>query len=158
MSKHEIPDDAGNPQIPPLQIPPSLLAKLKQQSGQDDTPVYRVGRDGEGHLEKPGAPTEVPEGDLRPLLDGIEKMSTQLRQTVDSMPEARTEDFRIPAEILDTSTRLALVHAGNAIDYALRRVEDISRTARITRLRSELAHEMKAAGLEGDPNSGMTPA
>jgi hypothetical protein len=33
----------------------------------------------------------------------------------------------------------------------VRRVEDIGRERRIMKLRSELAYEMKAAGLEGDP-------
>ena len=64
-----------------------------------------------------------------------------------------TTDFDgvILPEKFDLPTRLAIIHAGNAIDYAVRRVEDIGRERRIHKLRSDLASEMRAAGLEGDP-------
>lgn len=148
MSKHE--GEYRPTEAPP--IPESLLRKLEQQR-QPETPVYRVGADGTGRLEKPTDSVAMPHdpgGDLMPLLMGIQQLSEDLLKSVDSIPDIMDGE-KMRAEKLDLSTRLAIVHAGNAIDYATRRVEDIARSARIVKLRTDLAHEMRRAGLEGDP-------
>lgn len=152
----EVPDDAADPKPP--QLPPSLLAKLKGQSAQPETPIYRVGRDGTGRLETPTEATTPARdaGDLTVLVMAVQQMADDLCKAVDAVPDA-TKDGKLTAEAFDLSTRLAIVHAGNAIDYAVRRVQDIGRERRIMKLRRELAHEMKAAGLEGDPRDGATP-
>jgi hypothetical protein len=152
MAKHDLPDDAGNPQIP--ELPESLRRKLEQA---EQTPVYRVNRDGVGRLETPTNATQPdPDdlanvgGDLIPLLMGVQQLAEDLWKAVDAVPDLK-QDGVIQPEKFDLSTRLAIIHAGTAVDYAVRRVEDIGRERRIMKLRSELAYEMKAAGLEGDP-------
>lgn len=146
MARHEVPE-----------LPESLRRKLEQGEANR---VYRVDSSGQGRLE---TPTEVTtpgsdvDGDLIPLLMGVQRMADDLCKAVDNVPDLKNDGVIAPDKF-DLSTRLAIVHAGNAIDYAVRRVEDIGRERRIMKLRSELAHEMKAAGLEGDPRDGMTPA
>jgi hypothetical protein len=154
VSKHE--GEYQPTEVPP--IPESLRRRLEQQA-QPETPVYRVGQDGTGRLEKPTNGVAMPHdpgGDLMPLLMGIQQLAEDLWKSVDSIPDIVDGDGKMRAERLDLSTRLAIVHAGNAIDYASRRVEDIARSARIVKLRSDLAHEMRRAGLEGDPATGVT--
>jgi hypothetical protein len=158
MARHELPDDSGNPQIP--ELPESLRRKLEQA---EQTPIYRVDKSGQGRLESPTAATSPDVdnldnlgGDLMPLIMGVQQLCDDLIKAVDGIPDVK-QDGVIQPEKLDLSTRLAIIHAGNAIDYAVRRVEDIGRERRILKLRSELAHEMRAGGLQGDPANGMTP-
>jgi hypothetical protein len=120
---------------------------------------YQVNKDGTGQLVR--ETVDLPGGqDILEVLDALIVMATDLRAAAEGIPgyakyltapEGEPSRAIIPAEKFDASTRLAFVTAGNALDYALRLIEDIGRRERINDYRAKLAAEMRRAGLEGDP-------
>lgn len=124
------------------------MPKHEAQDGNSGPPpekVYQVGKDGSGHVTEKGE-------DLGEVISAIVTMADTLKNAVANIPDIyEMGSFRIPPEKFDASTRLAFVGAGNALDYAIRLVEDRGRTARIKKLRRQLSDEMRAAGLTGDP-------
>lgn len=113
------------------------------EAGPPPKKVFTVHKDGTGTVDAEGE-------DLMEVIQAIVKMAINLETTVKSVPDVFVNN-KIPPEKFDASTRLAFVAAGNALDYAIRLVEELGRTGRIRKLRRQLAEEMRAAGLTGDP-------
>lgn len=117
-----------------------------------------------GHpRHKPPTPRDV-ENAAKATVAEREDLGDIIRALVDLANELHTEFFNVPGAAddggfvdpknFDAATRLAFVSCGNALDYAIRLVSEKGRAERILRLRRELAEEMRAAGLTGDPLDG----
>jgi hypothetical protein len=89
--------------------------------------------------------------DLGEVVRGIVDLAAELSEAFYAVPDVTREDFTVDPEKFDTATRYALVACGNALDYAIRLFTEKGRGMRIIKLRKELAEEMRAAGMTGDP-------
>lgn len=120
-------------------------------------PKYRA------HPEQPTPPAEVNQEasarlpDLGDLIRGIGELASELHQVFFSVPDVADESGRVDPEKFDAATQQAFITAGNTLDYAVRLVSEKRGHKRILQLRKELAEEMRALGLTGDPLDGESP-
>lgn len=103
------------------------------------------------------AATVADSDDLTDVIHALVRLAEQLLDSFLNIPGIMEDDGKIKPEKFDAATRLAFVSAGNALDYAKRLVDEKGSAARILKLRKELAEEMQAAGLTGDPADGESP-
>lgn len=140
MAKHE------NPQRPPEVFYPAGHPKHRPQAGE------RVNQ------EAPADAAPAPE-DLGDVIRAIGDLSAELHGEFFNIPGLAEPGGRVDPEKFDGATRYAFVACGNALDYAIRLVKERGSSERIMKLRRELAEEMRAAGITGDPGvAPMTPA
>lgn len=106
----------------------------------------------------PQASVQSPSGaqDLGEIIRGIQDLAQELADAFFAVPGITDNQMRVDPEKFDTATRYAFVACGNALDYAIRLVTEKGRALRILKLRRELADEMRAAGITGDP-TGESP-
>jgi hypothetical protein len=152
MGKHE------NPQRPAPIYRPAEAAQLptrfplpgpiKQNYKQAVT---------EGGKEPDQAATVADKEDLGDVIRAITDMSNELWEEFFNIPGLAEDSGRVDPEKFDGATRYAFVSAGNALDYAIRLVKEKGSAARIRKLRKELADEMRAAGMTGDPDGESPP-
>lgn len=104
------------------------------------------------------AKASVEEEDLGDVIRAIVDLANELHDEFFNVPEVADDTARVDPKKFDAATRLAFVSCGNALDYGIRLVREKGRAERIRRLRRELAEEMRAAGLTGDPADGESPS
>lgn len=108
-------------------------------------------------VENAAKQASAPKEDLGDVIRGIGDLSGELHTQFFAIPNIADGQGRIDPEKFDTATRYALVSAGNALDYAIRLISERGSFERITELRHQLAQEMRAAGMTGDPQDGESP-
>lgn len=133
MAQHE------NPQRPPEPYYPAGKPKhIKGGKGPDQ------------------AETVADKEDLGDVIRAIGDMAGELHEVFFAVPDVADDTGRVDPESFEAAIRHAFLSAGNALDYAIRLVAEKGRAARIKKLRRELAEEMRAAGMTGDPD-GESP-
>jgi hypothetical protein len=107
--------------------------------------------------ENPNKAAPAPKEDLGDVIRAIGDMANELHEEFFNIPNLADGTGVVEPEKFDAATRYAFVSCGNALDYAIRLVKEKGSAARIRKLRKELADEMRAAGMSGDPD-GESPS
>lgn len=105
----------------------------------------------------PDQMSTVDDGDLGDVMRAILKLANDLHDEFFAVPSLVDDQGKVDAKKLDAATRLAFVSCGNALDYAKRLISERGHHERIRKLRTELAEEMRAVGMTGDPMDGESP-
>lgn len=143
MAKHE------NPQRPAEIFYPPGHPKHRPQ-----TPPPGIKPPTQVEQTAASAQTETAPEDLGDVIRAIGDMAAELHEAFFAVPDVAEPSGRVDPEKFDGATRYAFVACGNALDYAIRLVSEQGRALRIKKLRRELADEMRAAGITGDPADG----
>jgi hypothetical protein len=119
-------------------------------------PLHKQPTPPAGEVKQPASRASAP--DLGDIIRGIHDLAAELSGEFFAVPDISDEETgRVDPEKFDASTQQAFIACGNALDYAIRLVRERGSSARIMKLRKQLAEEMRAAGLTGDPLDGESP-
>jgi hypothetical protein len=89
--------------------------------------------------------------DLGDVIRGIGELASELHEVFFSVPDIADSAGRVDPERFDAATQQAFIACGNALDYAVRLVSEKRSKLRMIQLRKELAEEMRALGMTGEP-------
>jgi hypothetical protein len=140
MARHENPQrpaeiyyPPGHPKHRPPDQPTPSAGEVKQSASQASAP------------------------DLGDIIRGIGELASELHALFFSVPDVADSTGRVDPEKFDAATQQAFITCGNTLDYAVRLVSEKRGKLRVMQLRKELAEEMRALGLTGDPLDGESP-
>jgi hypothetical protein len=138
-----------NPQRPAQVFYPAGHPKHRAQERQH--PEQPTPTTAHGEVKQSASPASAPLPDLGDLIRGIGELASELHQVFFAIPDVADESGRVDPEKFDASMQQAFISCGNALDYAVRLVAEKRGHKRILQLRKELAEEMRALGMTGDP-------
>lgn len=143
MARHEHPQRQAE-----VFYPPGHPKHQPRQHPEQPTP---------GEVKQPASQASAPEPDAGDIIRGIGELAGELHEVFFSVPGITDSTGRVDPDKLDANMMQAFVTAGNTLDYAVRLVSEKRGYARVRLLRKELAEEMRALGLTGDPLGGESP-
>ena len=150
MARHEQPQRPAQVYYPP--------GHPKNRGAIPRPPIQNTAAPMPGGKEPDQAATVADKEDLGDMIRAIDELANTLHDEFFNIPGLTDDNAAVDPESFNAATRLAFVSAGNALDYAIRLVKEKGSAARIKKLRVELAREMQAAGLVGDPaEDGESP-